>query len=56
MWVQVAPSEGTIFRERTCPGMPYDTAVSYGKMAKAIEMPFVLCYMGLHVGAPGEYD
>ena len=44
MGVQITPCEGAphFLGERTCPGMPNDTAVSYAKMGEPIKMPFGL--------------
>jgi len=34
--------KGQLLEERTCPGMPDDTAVSCAKMAETIDLPFGL--------------
>jgi len=39
---QIPYAKGQLLGERTCPGMPNDTAVSCAKMAKPTDLPFGL--------------
>jgi len=43
--------KGQFLGERTCPGMPDDTAVSCSKVAEPIEMPYKKHVLGgVHIG------